>query len=635
MAPKRKLIAGIFCALLITGGGYAQVSNCNGLPTQFKGNEYPKGDFFSNFNTPCYTISFATGQGGQSGSDLNSVYYKMYFKVDPRYQIVVLGSFPNSRYFAVTAYDEHSAISQSLADVNIVPLTSQYINPYLPGISFLAKQQYAVPVDFGGTPGVIESGCKMDGYNADVNKLDAARRHQGMDWNSDSGFFNKNPGAVYHNVDTPGHSNPNKAGVLMIRSFLDMSPPGSAPMVVVRDVASGCAYPATYALNTLKIVTHDSSTGNSWLDSAQAKAHLFYELDYLPNLCYAPDPQNMVTWAREPEYVSLINPDSSYTNAPVPSGLPATLAASGQVMRIRLRLPTSPPTPCSAGCSRSGSEQLRYMSLSFQDPSGNTFASMPDRSFITDANGYATMIVGTGATIPSWITPSHGYTFLNLKAISGYQQLAWLFLRDILPSSGFNCSGQILPFGSAENTPAGGLMGEYLPVVDYPYAATLAQNASAYTQSNSCAVFPIGQPRSSPKCGVVASPAITISSAVTQCAAPHCDQFVVQSQPPVTITGSGFGSLPDGLPYSGTSAYLQIVNLTRNWSTGHTGDACMVSIDKWALNRISLQANINQDGLCPLAAGDQLTVTVWNPQTMTSATFALTVDAQTSQLPLK
>lgn len=178
-------------------------------------------------------------------------------------------------------------------------------------------------------------------------------------------------------------------------------------------------------------------------------------------------------------------------------------------------------------------------------------------------------------------------------------------------------------------------MGEYLPVVDYPYAATLAQNASAYTQSNSCAVFPIGQPRSSPKCGVVASPAITISSAVTQCAAPHCDQFVVQSQPPVTITGSGFGSLPDGLPYSGTSAYLQIVNLTRNWSTGHTGDACMVSIDKWALNRISLQANINQDGLCPLAAGDQLTVTVWNPQTMTSATFALTVDAQTSQLPLK
>lgn len=33
----------------------------------------------------------------------------------------------------------------------------------------------------------------MNGYNVDVNRMDATLRHPGMDWNSDGGAFQKFP----------------------------------------------------------------------------------------------------------------------------------------------------------------------------------------------------------------------------------------------------------------------------------------------------------------------------------------------------------------------------------------------------------------------------------------------------------
>jgi hypothetical protein len=50
-----------------------------------------------------------------------------------------------------------------------------------------------------------------------------------------------------------------------------------------------------------------------------------------------------------------------------------------------------------------------------------------------------------------------------------------------------------------------------------------------------------------------------------------------------------------------------------------------VSIASWAANLIELTANVNQNGVCPMAAGDQLTVEVWNPESMTAATATVTV----------
>jgi hypothetical protein len=622
------------CALLVFTGlfpGLAHATNCAGLPTTFTGNQFPTGNFFSNFdsgpNASCYLIPFATGSGGTSGGDLNSIYSKIFYKVNPAYQLIIVGSFPNARYFSITDYDEHSAPAQFILDENIVPLTSSYINPYLPGASWVPGQKFAASVSFEGTPGTQQKGCEMNGFNVSVNQLDVTYRHAGMDWNSNPNVWAVNPSFGLHIVDTPQHTNPNGAGVIMLRNYLDITPAGSpSPYVIVRDVASGCAYPAAYAMQTLQIVTNNQDTGNAWLNSQQADLHRVYENDYLQPLCFASNPQSILQWERGTEYVPGAIPDGSYVTATVKAGEPATLASAGRVMRVRFQIPTTPLTPCASGCSRTGNEQLRYMSISFQN-GGTTLASVADNAF-TNVNGNVTLIVGTGATIPAWITPANGYTYLNLTTASGYLNLSELNMRNLEPASTFNCSGEIVPYDTAEYTPPtvtgtlGGLMGGYAPVVDYPLAADLATTAGPPPAAGGCAVFPVGKGEVAPSCGVVTDSAIAINTVTTQCPAPGCDQVFVQTQPPpMSIIGVGFGNFTNGLPFAGTSNYLEITDITQKWSAGYSGDACTVAITSWADYLIQLVANVNQNGVCPMAAQDQITVTVWNPESLTSATI--------------
>jgi len=604
-------------------------TNCTGLPTTFTGNQFPKGNFFSNFDNSCYLIPFASGSGGGQGGDLNSIYAKIFYKVNPAYQLIIVGSFPDARYFSVTNYDAHSAPAQFIVDQIIVPLTSSYSNPFLPGASWVAGQKYAVPIDFEGTPGTQQKGCEMNGVNVSVNTLDATYRHAGMDWNTNPAVWKANPNFALHVVDTPEHTNPNTAGVIMVRSYLDITPSGDqgGPYVIVRDVASGCAYPAAYAIQNLQVVANNGTAGQGWLDSTQADLHRVYENDYLPQLCFAYNPQNAMVWTRGAEYIPGSIPDGSYLSAPVKSGEPATLASAGRVMRVRFQMPTTPPTPCASGCSRTGNEQLRYMSLSFEGPAAATLASVADSSFVQNASADVTLIVGTGASIPSWITAANGYTFLDLTAISGYLQLSSLNLRNLDPAGTFNCSSATVPYDTGEYTPGGGLMGEYVPFVDYPLASALEQVAGGPPSTGACAVFPDGEAGLPPSCGVVTPNPISISAVSTLCAvaAPGCTQVVVQPQPPMSVIGGGFGDFPNGLPFMGTSNYLEITDTTQGWNAGYSGDNCSVSISSWAANLIQLVANVNQNGVCPLAAGDQLTVQVWNPESMTSATIAITV----------
>ena len=193
---------------------------------------------------------------------------------------------------------------------------------------------------------------------------------------------------------------------------------------------------------------------------------------------------------------------------------------------------------------------MRYMSLSFVD-GGLTMTSLADTAFTKDANGYATLIVGTGATIPKWITPANGYTFVDLTAFSGYEQLSLLALRNIIPNESFKCTGQLVPYRTAVDMPVGSLLGDYTPIVDYPTAASLPKKTSPLTVPSACGLFPTGDPGDLPKCGVLTAPVPYISSVVTECAAPGCTQFTAQENPPITVIGQGFGVFPDGTPYTG------------------------------------------------------------------------------------
>ncbi|HTQ53643.1 MAG TPA: hypothetical protein VMI94_04230 [Bryobacteraceae bacterium] len=617
------------CALwgLCLFPGLIYAANCSGLPTSFTGGEFPSGDFFSNFDNSCYTINLTTGNGITEYGDLNARYYQLYYQVDPRYELILVGTFPNARYYSVTLYDEHMAVAQTMLDANMAPLTSEYVNPFRPGVAFAAGQQFALPIRFGGTPGKQETGCMMNGYNVSANALDGTRRHAGMDWNSDSGIFTLSPGFPSHVIDSPRHGIPNKGGIVMIRAYLDDTPASDAtnPHIIVRDVASGCAYPADYVMNTMHIVAGGSANGGDWIDHTQTALHNTYESDYLPKLCEgnSPGSANRLAWSRVGAYVPITNPDASYISAGVPAGLPDTLAAAGEVMRVRVRVPGTPPTPCTNGCSRSGTEPMRYMSLSFQNADGTVLASVADSSFVKDANGYATLIVGTGAPIPPWITPANGYTVLNLTARPKYEQLSLLAMRHIIPAAGFTCAGQNVPYRMNVATPDGSLMSDYLPVVDYPAAASLPTTAAPLIGPSACNSFPAGQPGVRPNCAVLAAGSPAIDNVVTQCYAAGCDRFAAQAQPPVAIAGSNFGVFPAGLPFTGTSDYVRIVNTTRSWSAGYTGDACTVSISSWESGLIQLVANLNGKAGCPIVPGDRLYVDVWNPQTMVRATTSL------------
>jgi hypothetical protein len=616
----------------------ARAINCSGLPTSFNGGEFPTGNFLSNFDNSCYLINLSVSTATTVEGDLNAIYYTIYYKVDPRYQLIVLGDYPNARYMNIATYDEHLAPTPYISDTDITALAPKYTNTFRPGATYVAGQKYAVPINFGGTPGTIETGCSTSAFAIDVNGLDATQRHQSMNWNADQGFSQEFPNTPLHVVDTPQHTNPNTAGMLHVRTFLNISAQvaGDIPHVILRDVASGCAYPAAYALQVLQVVTTNGKMAKAqWLDQVQQNNHVLYETKYLPQLCYAVDPANAAAWERGAEFVQGTGLTDSYASAAFPYGLPESLAAAGQVMRIRLRLPTTPPTPCIDGCSRSGNEQVRYMSLSFINFTteycgcNQTLASLADSAFTEDPNGYATLIVGTGATIPSWITPANGYTYLNLTAVQNYQLFNNLVIRNILANSAFNCSGFAVPYYAEAYTPTGNLTSDYAPVVDYPAAATLPTVATPLNGPQACGVFPAGRPTALPTCSILPAVPLGITAVTTQCAAPGCAAVVEQAQPPITIIGHGFGLFPLGLPYTGDSNFLRITDSTQGWHAGFTADPCTLTIYQWSSNLIELLGNVNQNGTCPMAVGDQLVIKVWNPQApgTNPARFTATVTA--------
>jgi|HubBroStandDraft_1064217.scaffolds.fasta_scaffold00451_24 hypothetical protein len=668
--PIACFVFAVFCWL--PAGAYAK--NCSGLPTSFNGNQFPTGNFFSNFNNSCYLIPFSTGNGsGSEQGDLNSVYNKLFFNACPTgapatscinpdlppYELIILGEFPNSRYFSVGLYDNHSASTQNITDVNIVPLTSNDINPYEPGVAFVSGQQYGATVYLGGTPGTLQTGCMMTGYNFESNWMDGTQRHPYMNWNLDTPFFQQNPTYPLHQVDTPEHTNPNTAGVVIIRSYLDLTAPTSAnqPHVIVRDVASGCAYPAAYVTDTMNVVTTNSTTGNGWQTQQQVQEHNFYA-NWQSTECWGaigkPYTTSDIHWLRQDEYVAGANPDSAYLIANIPAGFTETLSSANEVLRLRFQVPTTPPTPCVNGCSRSGNEQMRYLSISFQITGGGTLASLPDSCpvnpliactpLIQDPNGYVTLLVGTGVPQPTQATAANGYTWLDLSKIANYTELNEIAIRDILPSSWFNCGAQVVPYKVGEATTGdAGLMGYYAPLTDTPPVKSLPATASPLSNlsgfSSACDTFPIGPPAiispSNQQCSVLLPNPIMITAVTSYCANslnnPNCNQFIVQSNPPIAISGQGFGSFPLGLPYTGNSNFLEITDITQtpNWSAGSPGSPCTVTIGEWSDSLISLIANVNQNGACPMAAGDTLSVTVLNPQDLSSiASLGVTVNAQ-------
>ena len=414
--------------------------------------------FVANNNIDCYGIRLPSGNGQRALGDLNATYFELFYSmtnaltlggVTPsKYELVLVGTFPNTRYFSITNNDMHYANAEHLADFTIDPAAGpngSYSNPFTTNQPWAAGQWWMVPVTLGAIPSAPNGGCGMNPSEQD-NLLDATQRHPSMDWNSvasTDGSETAPPAtATPHVVDTPSHSAPtttnpngeNMAGVLLFRDYL--TPPGGdvpPPYVIIRDVTTGCAYynPTYYSYDPPLVNRgfHDCTVPTAgcgalvsdvdlscplnkpacgitnWLDTSQHVLHV-RQTEVTPQACYAngdahlkrkPSYANMAAWVRNPEYVGRPAPDNGYLAALISSTDLKAIAANGGAIEMQFQLPHMPTIPCnSGGCELSGTEQLRYYGLSFiqQQPSGSKIPQIanPEEVYTPKASPLETIV---------------------------------------------------------------------------------------------------------------------------------------------------------------------------------------------------------------------------------------------------
>lgn len=397
----------------------------------------------------------------------------MFYKVAPGYELVVAGTFPNSRFFSVTVYDSHAAETSGFIDNQILPLDRSMVNPLLPNVGFIPNQLYGITVGFGGpVPASVSPGCSTSGSTIDQNFLDASQIHQGLTWNGYPGLPSGFP------VHLTGLSS---GGQIIIRSYDDISDE-PAPIVIVRDLATGCGVPLNIAKNIVTVYP----AGGLWSDQAQIQAHDNFAFGVEQYQCFRPDPLNSVQWNRSADYVPGDNVQTAYLKFFVSATRVQSIASGNQFMRFRFQLPKMPNTPCTTGaCALTGLEELRYRSISFEDGK-TTLASIADSDFVQDPNGNVTLIVGFGAQPPAYVTAANYYTYFDISKVPNYLNLQLVEMRDILPNIAFHCSNFNVPQLYTEYNPEFGYMGNYVPTVDYLTADLLPAIATPLSRPNSC-----------------------------------------------------------------------------------------------------------------------------------------------------
>ncbi len=611
-----------------------------------------------------YGYPMPRSAGASVGGDRNSAYFQMFYSIahansivdsrgNPcRFELVIVGTFPDSRHFSITDNDMHYSATQHLADYEINPVSPAVGNPFQAGQPYTGMQHYLVPVALGYLSSNTSTACSIPRFEQ-VNLLDATQRHASVDWNTDVQHPN---GGAAHKVDLPMHPIPpgthangsNTAGSLTIRSYLAPSActgapgsgavtctfpnPAQTPYLMVRDARTGCAYPvqtlidngwlddpnatpdpvvypATAIVSTADRAGQGYTTG--WNDANQHYQHTVYS-SLIPQACYAnggPDAAqfpNQVAWVRGPEWLGSQAPDDSYLGGavsaadlrnmqPVQPGGPAQ-----QVMRFRFQLPDLPDTPCVApySCTLNGTEQLRYMSLTFgyQAPGSSTLPSAPvsivslaDSAFAITldqtGNRYVTLLVSAGGDLPDWLkqtahgvtaaaqgvypptpqfnprkpaTPGNysvwqvnGYAVLDLSQFPAFAGVCsgatcslplLIGIRDTLPGAGFQCSGAAVPFGTALYTNIQGtgsnLMGPYIPLVDYldPNLLPAQAGAPVLPSAAYCGILPDTNPGTTPLGKSVMYPTQYWPGACT--GALNCTAQPAAAQPTITFVST-------------------------------------------------------------------------------------------------
>ncbi|MEM9444059.1 MAG: hypothetical protein AAGA18_01790 [Verrucomicrobiota bacterium] len=471
--------------LILAGVSLLSLSSLKG---QDSGPEIdPEGDFFTNFFKPEYTIVFGDGSNqGDRGSDLKASYDVIRYRVDPRYELIFVGEYPQARFASFVVYDDYLATTDYIRDFELKPLKWFYQNHFRSNIQYKEDQLYAGVISFGGgepNPDTILPGCSLEGYNVRDNFLDASKRNESVSWNHEENL----PAWV-----PPYIGGDNLAGTITFRRFIKGEDNGilplARPVVIVREVATGQALTQLEAFQK-GIVFFNDAYLEPFLPQLEIWTLKWYNEVFQPKKCYWPDPESDIYWTRGTEHVAAGNPDSGYLSAEIPTWIMPPLLSGERFIRLRFKLPVMAKLP-TTGEIMTGNEELRYWSLSFQvDPV--TLATISDDELILDPDGYVNLIIGLGGTAPAYVTPENFYTFFDFSELEGYENVRAMAIRTILPDVDFCGSAQSVPFKTSEHNPMGGFMGEYVPVVDYPLVADLPEVAEQpLPHPESCGVLP-------------------------------------------------------------------------------------------------------------------------------------------------
>jgi len=113
-------VAGVRLILAVLGlaalGGSRAAAACPSID--------PTKGFVSNFANPCYELPMAVSVSN-GATDLEAIYTRVYFQVNPAYELIILGTYPNARFMSASVYDDHLVVvgrGKVIADTSVADL---------------------------------------------------------------------------------------------------------------------------------------------------------------------------------------------------------------------------------------------------------------------------------------------------------------------------------------------------------------------------------------------------------------------------------------------------------------------------------------------------------------------------------
>ena len=436
-------------------------------------------------------------------------------------ELLIVGEFPSSRAFNFTSYDNHSVVTDQLADIDAVAISDSYVNPYSTiytenrfDFDVTQPNYYAFKIKIGDDlvdEAAVDPSCSLANYSGvSANVFDGTLRH-GIE---DKWCIVTQQGEWKWEFKVGHDPGPNLGGHFAARRYGDRTPEDPfthfyQPFLLLRETSTGCPIPFRY-LEGEEYIDYDpprgvvSNMGHTELvpgsvQPGHVEAHLAdanYWHGYYHSIIpyggeYAVpilDPVNQhCFWTGKKRYAAAINPFAEYLMAyflydwipKLNPGFSYPVDDDPLLLVIHFKLPSEPGFPCDDpgpdGCPGAAGTELRYLSLTFNGDQAEAVHSINRNTLevIDEETQVGTLVVSfldTGEEPherPPGLDPRFNWLHLPSEyhgedPDAPFSIVTMLFRMQVGDEVGcFTCSPGNVFEGFGEHTPAG-VIGDYL-----------------------------------------------------------------------------------------------------------------------------------------------------------------------------